>query len=369
MQKDRLIPHPPLFPLVKPAFAKNNIPVVFATDSNYLPYLGVALHSLIKNSSSKNNYDICILRDVETEVSDFPLEFYQRQNVSVRFVAVNLTESKINFADHLISYFSHEVYFRFFIPKIFANYKKVMYLDVDILVLADVAELYRIEMKGKALAAVSGLARLFNLVDYIRQTLKMKRADNYFCSGIMLFNIDVLRKDDFMGDCLRKLKEMGRPKAVDQDVMSVLYEGRVLYLPLEWSVYWSLLRKTTIAHLQIMERFPKEHAAYVKVLSRAKIIHYTGDDKPWSSPDEKLARPWWYCARETPYYEQIIYENAFKCHKPLYESWLALLESEYWWLLWKNIILSKIVLGKRRRHYHENVWWLRKLREARENYF
>jgi lipopolysaccharide biosynthesis glycosyltransferase len=350
---------------VKPAFKKNNIPVVFATDKNYLPYLVVALHSLVKNSSSKNNYDICILHDVEEELSDFPFDFYERENVSVRLVSVDLRKYDVDFSDHLVSYFSKEAYYRFFIPQIFVNYKKVMYLDVDIIVLADVADLYRMEMKGKALAAVSGLVRLFNEVDYVMKTLKMKKAENYFCSGIMLFDIDVLKKDDFAGDCIRKLKKMGRPKGVDQDVMNVLYEGKVLYLPLEWGVYWSLLRKKTIAHLRIMENCPEEHARYTKVLLKVKIIHYSGD-KPWALPDEKLARKWWAYARETPYYEQILYENSPKYNKSLYESQLALLESEYRWLLLKNIILSKIIFGKKRRHYHENVWWLRRLRAERK---
>ena len=46
---------------VSPAFDKNNIPVVFATDNNFVPYLGVTIKSLVENSSEENNYDIVIL--------------------------------------------------------------------------------------------------------------------------------------------------------------------------------------------------------------------------------------------------------------------------------------------------------------------
>lgn len=43
------------------AFEKNNIPVFYATDENYAPYLYVSIKSLISHISSEYNYDICIL--------------------------------------------------------------------------------------------------------------------------------------------------------------------------------------------------------------------------------------------------------------------------------------------------------------------
>lgn len=45
----------------KPAFSKNNIPVVFSANDGYSPYLATAIRSLVDNSSSKNNYDIIIM--------------------------------------------------------------------------------------------------------------------------------------------------------------------------------------------------------------------------------------------------------------------------------------------------------------------
>lgn len=43
------------------AFEKNNIPVFYATDENYAPYLYISIKSLISHISSEYNYDICIL--------------------------------------------------------------------------------------------------------------------------------------------------------------------------------------------------------------------------------------------------------------------------------------------------------------------
>ena len=40
---------------------KKEIPIFFATDDNYIPYLDVALRSLISNASKNYNYVINIL--------------------------------------------------------------------------------------------------------------------------------------------------------------------------------------------------------------------------------------------------------------------------------------------------------------------
>ncbi|MDR1012848.1 MAG: glycosyltransferase family 8 protein [Lactobacillales bacterium] len=365
MHKDHLKIHPPPIPLVKPAFSKNNVPVVFASNKKYLPYLAVALHSLIKNSSEKNNYDICILCEAGNDLSaDFPLEFFKRQNVSVRFISCDVA-GRVDFSEHLVRHFSPEAYFRFFIPEIFTAYQKVIYLDVDIIVLNDIAELFKVKLNKKVLAAVNTLTKIYNEKEYYTKELGLKNAENYFCSGVMIFNIPVLQKDNFTAKCLEKLQEIGKPKAVDQDVLNALYEGKVLFLPTEWNVFWTLFSEKMVALLRIKEKYPKEYENYLHNFKAAKIIHFLGD-KPWVYVNEKLSWLWWVYARETPYYEQILYRNILSVERMSKQTYRqmerVMMEGSWRWLLLKNIFLSKVVLGKRRRHYHENVWWLRKYR-------
>lgn len=46
---------------IYPAFEKNNIPIVFESSNYFIPYLSVALLTLIENTTDENNYDIIIL--------------------------------------------------------------------------------------------------------------------------------------------------------------------------------------------------------------------------------------------------------------------------------------------------------------------
>lgn len=47
---------------IYPAFKSNNIPVVFETSRLFLPYLGVAIQSIVDKSTAKYNYDIVIFQ-------------------------------------------------------------------------------------------------------------------------------------------------------------------------------------------------------------------------------------------------------------------------------------------------------------------
>ena len=71
---------------VEPAFLQNNIPVVFAVDNNYAPYLSVCLESLINSSSITNNYDIWILDGGLSADIRYKLQslIHNKRNFSIR---------------------------------------------------------------------------------------------------------------------------------------------------------------------------------------------------------------------------------------------------------------------------------------------
>ena len=49
--------------MIKPFKNINNIPVIFASDENYAPYLGITLKSATDKFSDDYNYDIIILEN------------------------------------------------------------------------------------------------------------------------------------------------------------------------------------------------------------------------------------------------------------------------------------------------------------------
>ena len=67
------------------------IPVFFATDENYVPYLGVSLQSLIAHTAHNKQYEIYILHDSLSEHARQQLREFKQKNVNISFLKVSNT--------------------------------------------------------------------------------------------------------------------------------------------------------------------------------------------------------------------------------------------------------------------------------------
>ena len=65
------------------------IPIFFAVDDGYSPFLAVALESIIDNASSKNTYVIKVLYTNISDKNQAKIKKYEKENVSIEFVDLN----------------------------------------------------------------------------------------------------------------------------------------------------------------------------------------------------------------------------------------------------------------------------------------
>ena len=68
---------------------KKEIPVFFAVDDGYCPFLAVAIQSLIDNSSGENTYSVKILNTDISDENKRRIAGYGRDNVDIEFVDLN----------------------------------------------------------------------------------------------------------------------------------------------------------------------------------------------------------------------------------------------------------------------------------------
>ncbi len=298
---------------LQPFFDTNNIPVVFSTDNNFIPFLYVALRSLAEHASAQNNYDINILHKGVTPSRQKQVLSLQRSNISIRFI--DISERMARFREHWYihdwggAWHSDSVYFRFFIPEMFAAYDQLVFLDGDIIVCRDVAELFHIDLGEQWLGAVQDFARqLYNdgLIQYCEETLHVSPRE-YFNAGILLMNIRILREMPFLDMCMDTLKRLVTPKLQDQDVFNIIFNGHVKYLDYAWNcLFWSLLhgRKNAEGRCD-----PDLYRQFRESAENPAIFHYASKRKPWKEPHLECSDLFWQYARQTPFYEEIFYRN------------------------------------------------------------
>lgn len=310
MCDDKAVMPPPV-----PAFAENNTAIVLSADRGYLPYLGVTINSIIENSSAENNYDIVVLESDFTgeDKAELIMLAAGRSNVSIRFINVEARIKRLGkglFFTFL--HFSIATYYRFFISDIFCLYDKVLYLDCDLVVNRDVAELYTQNLDGYLAAACHDFGMIIQYrqakdKSYWNEVLGLKDINDYFQAGVMLFNINEMKRFCLQEKLWDKLREVKKPRTVDQDILNAVCQGRVKYLDLAWNYTWNI----DFAGMSDVVNFLPYclFDEYERARKQPFIVHYASNNKPWYRGEGMLSAMFWKYARKTPFYERILYHD------------------------------------------------------------
>ena len=353
---------------ILPAFKNNNVPIVMSCDKNYVNYLGVAISSIFKHSDKLHNYDILILHnDISLTQQKEILSISNSSNHSIRFIKIaNLLSHEIQQKFFLIGHFSHAVYYRLFIPQLFEYYDKVIYIDTDLVLNKDISELYDTELSTEfLLAAVKDIDMIrltttkeqqdFSWSHYVSSTLKLHNVRNYFNSGVLLFNIKQMIAENTIRAFFDTLERVGSPILVDQDILNIVCENRVKFIDTRWNVTY----QTPICDKNWKNNLPCYVLNdYIQARNDPYIIHYAGCIKPWQDPSNGLTSYFWLNARDTIFYERILYqnlENKVKANevkaKITLKELMSYRDTRAKYFYYK--VLSKIVWGKKRKRYKE----------------
>ena len=292
---------------ISPAFQKNNIPVVFATDENWGIFLSVVIKSILETSSESNNYDLIVLEEQLSEDVKKKLQFVikDKSNFSLRFI--NMTPYLNNIGRELFPEkreWTIATYYRLFIPVIFQNYEKVIYLDTDVILLKDISLLYLTDLENNYLAAAVDVAAT-SLTFHKDFMKKFNLQGEYFNDGILVFNIhndlDLLPKSI---QCLQTHKDL---PAVAQDVNNIVCYKKIKKLPLAWNFFNYEDPKSWFSRAPFETSYIKEYLALD--LTHINLIHYVGC-KPWKYPAAKYADLWWNYANQLPF-SNAIHEKSY----------------------------------------------------------
>lgn len=267
---------------------KKIIPIFFAIDDGYIPFFAVALESLIEHSSPENHYVIKVLYVNITDENQAKIKKYERDNLSIEFVDLNYYIDKVKDQLYTRDYYTQTTYFRLFIPELYPQYDKALYLDGDIVILSDVADLYNIDIGDNLVAATpDGAVQITDVFqEYVEKVVGLADYNNYFNAGIVVMNLDELRKFKFHEKFLYLLQTVKYTVAQDQDYLNRLCKGRAKIIPDTWD------RMPLIG-----DTVPRENL---------HIVHYNLSYKPWHFDDILYEEYFWEYAKKTEFYDQIL---------------------------------------------------------------
>lgn len=175
-------------------------------------------------------------------------------------------------------------WYRIFLADLLADVDRVLFLDCDLVVADSVAELWTVDLEDHYLAAVTNVFMLEHL--FRVEELGLIDPRDYFNAGVMLMNLDAMRRDG----CAQAMYEYGKAHADelvfrDQDVLNAVLGERIKLLHPRWNVMNSVVR------------FP--YSPYVlgpravaDARRRPAIRHFEGPglNKPWHAACDSEGR-------------------------------------------------------------------------------
>lgn len=276
------------------------IPIFFSCDDNYMPFLSVALQSL-EESSDKNNfqYNIYVLNNGEISNKNIQTikSNYSRDCFNVEFVDISNLINPIATQLHTRDYYTKTTYFRLFIPNLYPQYDKALYLDADIAVIKDISKLYLTDIGNNYVGGtVDGVvASRQEFRDYAKNTIGLQKGyEQYFNAGILIMNLKKLREINFQQKFLTILSKVTFDVAQDQDYLNAICNNNVKIVERGWNAM-------PVPGTEL----PKE---------KLYLIHYNLSFKPWHIDNVMYEQYFWEYAKKAPYYDQI------KCIKDNYDT-------------------------------------------------
>jgi len=260
-----------------------NIHVVFAPDENYVVHAGVAIDSILFHAKEPKKYCFYLLEGEAKFSYPVILKFKEIvRRYSARLDTIRIDFSKLDKVPRINKkHLSKSTYSRFLIPEALQNLKQCIYLDCDLVVLDDLADIWNIkDIKNYAIAAVKD--------NYVCENVSFKfpEINTYFNAGVLYMNLQKWRERSYDKICIqRSLDPYYVSRYEDQDVLNVVFAQDVMLLDSRWNITsydWSNL--------------------WTRPVMNPAVAHYAGGLKPWNhSYNHYLAQKYWFYFARTPW--------------------------------------------------------------------
>ena len=267
----------------------NEIPIFFTIDDAYAPFLAAALNSAIKNSNPTRRYRAFVLHQGLTKENEIKLKSLERDNFRVTISPIDRSLSIIDDRQGnrlRCDYFTLTIYFRLFIPTLFPEYDKGIYIDSDVVLTDDIAKLFDEDLGDNLIGACrdSSITDIPPFVNYTEEAIGVNFSD-YINSGVLLLNMKKLREEGFEEHFLNLLNTYHFDSvAPDQDYINAICNGRIHYLDPKWDF------------------MPNDAKP---IMENPSLVHYNLFSKPWCYDNIQHGDKFWHYAQDCGYIDEL----------------------------------------------------------------
>lgn len=291
-----------------PIPSTDTIEIVCATDANYAPHTAVLIRSL-HDTNPKAAFRVHILSDNVDQTT--------RQKVEHDCAPVPIVWKEIKDHDVLdfqpLLQISRATYLRLMMLEVLdPSIKRILYLDVDMVVNGDITPLWQTDLGDNLIGAVADPG-----MDVESFTAKHNldfNGQRYFNAGMILMDLDRIRQTNLMKESIALLSQSNSNfEYADQCALNTVF----------WDKWKSLDPKWNFQRKFMYDDIKVKHPALTNIQT-PRIIHFTEEYKPWRQ-DEWHPYAWLYL--------KYLMQTSFK-KDVMKKGQITYLTALKWWLKW-----------------------------------
>lgn len=242
---------------------EKNIELIFSFDANYITPFLVLLASVFANNVEEEIYFHIGLTNASAQEKARITEFVEANRSKVWFYNIDIEQVRA-FAPPSERYGLYTFY-RLLLPSLLPErVEKIIYLDVDLLIVGSLRQLYDTDIGTLPVAAVP------EPVTFIRSDLGLQKLGDYFNAGVLLINMHLWRQQQIAEKTIQYLKDYPeKVEYLDQDALNAVLVDN--WLPLEdaYNFTWRAIP-------------PQASQRELQQLVACKtIVHFNTAAKPW----------------------------------------------------------------------------------------
>ena len=292
----------------------SNIPIFLSSDNNYAPFVATIMASILSNTNSFIEFYVLDGGITSKNVEKIQSLKNNFSNFSVEFIKIDYEKY---FKDLKVkNHWTKAVYTRLLIPNIKPNINKTIFMDVDIIITGDIANLYNEDLEDYALGAVWEQWAEYGINK--QHKIRMQLSDNhkYFNAGVLLIDCTKWRDNNILEklfDIAEKYKDC--LELQDQDMLNKYFDNNYKVLEQKYNYLTTNFYVNDTQELYI-------------------IRHLTGNVRPWQlNPTTASIVPnvkdFWYYAKMTPFYDELL-SKTLDINNQKQLCRLAIIEKNIW---------------------------------------
>ncbi len=247
--------------------------LLFCASASYFQHLAVTAVSATANTPGPMVLHVLTCDHDPAAEALLRQSLADRPGLSLTLHHVSAVRLQGLFADRHIS---ADAYLRFLAPEFLPpSAARVIYLDCDTVVLADLRPLWQLDLKGKAVGAALDFTWDPDGTEPRRLAgLGIEPGHIYVNSGVLLIDLERWRRDDIGRRLMEWAAAQRELRFHDQDALNAVLQGDIQLLDCRWNLQARMYQLPRRA-------FPEEFAHTREARRAPAILHYTTANKPW----------------------------------------------------------------------------------------